>query len=306
MTFLEESEWRSRIEKHAARVDQWLLPRSDRASRGEKHPVFDFLFTYYPFRPSQLRAWSPGVGVRLGGSRATEFLRRKFFEQNSYGVEAHARRLSATRLEGIRWIANLLAITRSRPPSFNCFGLHEWAMLYRAQPSEIRHSVPLRFDITKISEFVEASNLCCTHFDAFRHFTDAAVSLNVTQLSRPSVPDYEQAGCLHSNMDLYKWAMKLSPFVESEIVAECFELAADIREIDMRASPYDLRSLGFEPLKIETPEGRAEYAVCQRRFAERSTPIRAALEDVCRKILRQVAETKISTDQHFSPAINAS
>ena len=27
-----------------------------------------------------------------------------------------------------------------------------------------------------------------------------------------------------------------------------------VRELDMRASPYDLRELGYEPVPIETPE----------------------------------------------------
>ena len=34
-----------------------------------KHPVHDFLFTYYSFRPAQLRRWSPGYGVVLADAR---------------------------------------------------------------------------------------------------------------------------------------------------------------------------------------------------------------------------------------------
>ena len=30
-----------------------------------KHPVHDFLFTYYSQRPAQLRRWHPGYGVGL-------------------------------------------------------------------------------------------------------------------------------------------------------------------------------------------------------------------------------------------------
>ena len=33
-------------------------------SRGERHPVDDFLFEYYPNRPSLLRRWHPGLGRR--------------------------------------------------------------------------------------------------------------------------------------------------------------------------------------------------------------------------------------------------
>jgi hypothetical protein len=40
--------------------------------------------------------------------------------------------------------------------------------------------------------------------------------------------------------------------------------------LDMRASPYDLAALGYPPVRIETPEGRAEYARAQDAFAERA------------------------------------
>jgi hypothetical protein len=78
-------------------------------------------------------------------------------------------------------------------------------------------------------------------------------------------------------MDLYKWAYKLVPLVPSSLVLACFELARDIRVLDMQASPYDLTALGYEPVRIETPEGRAEYAARQRAFAERAAPLRASL-----------------------------
>jgi hypothetical protein len=82
-------------------------------------------------------------------------------------------------------------------------------------------------------------------------------------------------------MDLYKWAFKLAPFAPAELIADCFALARDIREIDMRASPYDFSALGFAPVKIETPEGRAEYERHQRAFAARAEPLRARLLALC-------------------------
>ena len=78
-------------------------------------------------------------------------------------------------------------------------------------------------------------------------------------------------------MDLYKWAYKLIPAVPSDLVADCFELAREVRELDMRASPYDLTELGYEPVRIETPEGKAEYARRQRGFAERGQALRQEL-----------------------------
>jgi hypothetical protein len=155
-------------------------------------------------------------------------------------------------------------------------------MVYKQAQGEVRHADwPLRFASDEIARIVETSTVRCTHFDAFRFFTEEARPLNRVQPERSSIHAFEQRGCLHANMDLFKWAAKLLPFAPSELVADAFELARDIREIDMRASPYDLRVLGYEPIAIETPEGRAEYEREQRAFAARGEPIRARLIAVC-------------------------
>src|SRR6478735_4012732 len=86
-------------------------------------------------------------------------------------------------------------------------------------------------------------------------------------------------------MDLYKWAHKLVPAVSSELVMDCFELARDIRSLDMRAAPYDLRELGYDPLRIETPEGKAQYAAEQRAFSARGQALRERLAVACDRIL---------------------
>ena len=78
-------------------------------------------------------------------------------------------------------------------------------------------------------------------------------------------------------MDLYKWAAKLGPLVPGELWLDCFELACDVRRLDMAASPYDLRDWGVEPVRIETPEGKAEYVARQRAFSRRAEPLRRAL-----------------------------
>ena len=70
---------------------------------------------------------------------------------------------------------------------------------------------------------------------------------------------------------------------------DCLELAADARELDMRASPYDLRDYGFEPIAIETAAGRAEYVRTQQNVAERAAPLRALLADRCELLLATAA-----------------
>ena len=87
------------------------------------------------------------------------------------------------------------------------------------------------------------------------------------------------------SMDLYKHAFRLSPMISSDLVADCFELAWDIRTLDMRAAPYDLLDLGFEPVRIETAEGKAAYVEAQRGFAERGAPLRARLVEECERLL---------------------
>ena len=53
----------------------------------------------------------------------------------------------------------------------------------------------------------------------------------------------------------------------------------------MRASPYDLTDFGFEPIAVEEPAGRAEYARRQSVVAERAAPLRAALLERCERLL---------------------
>ena len=103
----------------------------------------------------------------------------------------------------------------------------------------LRHDWPLRLGTTGTDEVVESHRIACSHFDAFRFFTDSARPLNTLQPGRDDRAAFEQPGCLHAGMDLYKHAFRLTPLVPSELVADCFELAWDIRELDMRASPYD-------------------------------------------------------------------
>jgi hypothetical protein len=286
---LTELEWRERRSLHETRVRAWTDPHQSRAARGEKHPVYDFLFSYYAFRPAWLRRWHPGPGVVLTGEGAREFLQwsgyRETESEFASGIALDTTGLSAQRRRFVLWLRDLLVAMRDRPAFFGCFGLHEWAMVYRQTSDELRHnSYSLRFPGEELARIVERSAICCSHFDAFRFFTTPARSLNKLQPVREDAVRLEQRGCLHANMDLYKWASKLAPFTPSELVADCFELARDIREIDMRASPYDLRALGFPPIAIETPEGRAEYERHQRSFTARGEPLRERLIALCERL----------------------
>ncbi len=288
---LEAAQWKARAHDHAVRVDGFITPHAERARAGQSHPVWDFLFSYYSLKPGQLRCWHPGFGVVLAGDDAV----RRYRDRRGYGVVDAAgvtvsRDHLLSRLETISFIARLLRATAERPAQLNCFGLHEWAMVYRS--GEVRHDrVPLRLGAAGTDAVVDdeiAGPLRCSHFDAFRFFSAEAAPRNAGSPSRAAQHDWEQPGCLHANMDLYKWSYKLSPLIDSETLLDCLELAAAAREIDMRASPYDLSDYGYTPITVEDAAGRAEYVRCQKAITARAQPLRAALLARC-DLLLQVA-----------------
>ncbi|MCI0687202.1 MAG: 3-methyladenine DNA glycosylase [Sporichthyaceae bacterium] len=276
---LDEPDWTARRAAHQQRVEAWIVPHLQRRRRGERHPVLDFLFDYYSYRPAQLRRWDPGPRIELLGPAADEYLRAPNYRRGpAGGAVLDLAAFGPRRAESAQWIRRLVTATAGRPPHLGCFGLHEWAMIYRMPVDQVRHSnQPLRFDPDRITEIVEEQRLACTHFDAFRFFTPSARPRNALAPTRPGQLELEQPGCLHANMDLYKWAYKLAPYVRSELIADSFELAYRIRELDMRASPYDLTSLGYQPVRIETVEGRVEYARQQREFAAEAAMLRDRL-----------------------------
>ncbi|MFD4293323.1 3-methyladenine DNA glycosylase [Rhodococcus sp. NPDC058505] len=278
-------EWGARRDAHQARVDALLGSHLDRQSHGVPHPVVDFLFTYYSLRPAQLRRWHPGYGVLLTGPGAGEYARFSGYRDLGDGVGADPA-LLVKRRSMLEFTAAVLAGTASRPAQLGCFGLHEWAMVYRGGAEAVRHAgTPLRLGPAGTDAVVESMSLRCTHYDAFRFFTADAVGRNETPLSRDEQPRREQPGCLHAGMDLYKWCYKLLPLVDSDLLLRCFESAMAARELDMRASPYDLRALGYDPVPIETPAGRADYVRAQSALADRAAPLRAELLARCRDLL---------------------
>jgi hypothetical protein len=286
---LDHERWTARADAYAERADTFVAPHVKRARAGEAHPVWDFLFSYYSLRPGQLRCWHPGYGVLLAGGEAIRRYRgRRGYTADGVGVTVSQTYLRS-RLDNISFVARLLRATARRPARLNCFGLHEWAMVYH--DGAVRHErVPLRLGAAGTDAVVEgelAGPLRCSHFDAFRFFSADAARRNAGSPSRATQPDWEQPGCLHANMDLYKWSYKLSPLIESELLLDCLELAAAAREIDMRASPYDLRGYGYTPIAVEQAAGRAEYVRCQQAIASRAVPLRAALLARCDLLLQR-------------------
>lgn len=288
-TIIEEEVWINQKRRHEERVGGLLDDYLEARSHHIKNPVMDFLFEYYAFRPANLRRWSPGIENKLRYSDSSLLPEVSELKTHDGLASVDPALFPEKRISSLNWMLGLLEKSQSKRPSFGCFGMHEWAMVYKS--NNIRHSqVPLRMEDQELAEFVESRPLLCTHFDAFRFFTPDAKPMNRFELSREKFQDMEQPGCIHSNMDLYKWAFKLYPWVPSELILEAFELACEARRIDMKASPYDLREHGLDPIKIETEEGRKIYRREQEAIYEKGKPLREKLIGEYRKVLAAVSQ----------------
>jgi hypothetical protein len=286
LSALPAGEWQELARAHQQRADALTAGHRARKARGERHAVEDFLYEYYNTRPSLLRRWHPGAGTALAPSATgpAPHADWRWYTTDADGVVAlDAAGIAADRSATLHFVHRLLAATASRGAFTGCFGLHEWAMVYRA--GERRHAAPLRLGPDGTDAVVEAHPIRCTHYDAFRFFTPAAVGRNRLQPTRATQPALEQPGCLHASMDLHKWALKLGPAVPGDLALDCFELAGDVRRLDMQASPYDLSSYGLPAVAIETVEGKAEYVRRQRGFSDRAAGLRSRLLAVCQQLL---------------------
>ena len=293
LTVISASVWRARTNAHRARAELHTLPARAQRDRGQAHPIADFLFEYYPFPFSLLEQWQPGIGQALDWSGIHEsppppFTHRWYALRNGL-LFADPARLSAKERQRLLWMAELLDATASRAPNLACHGLHEWAMVYRGK--DVRHEKTLRLRLPQadIDAVVETHAICCSHHDAFRFFAEEARPLNRLQPDLETRILLEQPGCLHANMDLYKWAAKAMPWAGSELLLDCFELAVELRDLDMRASPYDLTEWNREPVRIETAEGRRIYENAQKELAMKARPLRTRLLEAIRKTLVQPA-----------------
>lgn len=282
--------WRERADAHLARAERHTLPARNRSDRGMPHPIADFLFEYYPFPFALLEKWHPGVGVALEcDGKTPAWFEGPWYSEEAGALTANPSRLTEKQRQRMTYIAELLEATLDRLPSFACHGLHEWAMVYRGKQVRHEKTLKLRLPQAEIDAVVETRALCCTHHDAFRFFAAEARPFNHLQPTLETRHLLEQPACLHANMDLYKWAAKTMPWAGSELLLDCFELAVELRDLDMRASPYDLTDWGRAAVRIETTDGRRIYENEQRALAARARPLRERLIEVIRKTLRLAA-----------------
>ena len=273
---ISREQWEIARGHHQSIVTVWVEGRLDRRSKGLKNPVEDFMFEYYPISPNKLKTWHPGAFTLLEDvTPDDEIIHSKTVEVTDQGLGMNWGWVSESR-PLIQRDLDLLKATAQRDPQHHCFGLHEWAMVLGSE-NRRHEDWPLRVSSQQIQKTIDEVGLRCTHFDAFRFFTDEAKPLNPLQLTRDSQVNLEQPGCLHANMDLYKLSHRWAPIVGSATVRSCFRLARRIRTLDMQGAPYDLSAMDVTPIQLETAAGRAQFAKLQKRFSGEAQSLRRVI-----------------------------
>ncbi len=280
------TDWLQRAEAHEEKISPWLNAFRKRRETRNRHPVYDFLFEYYQCNKRIVSEWHPPVGYDLEGAAAERFLKDNRYSKSESGIYLNLESITEREISLIKWVEGLLQSAQNQQSLHHCYGMHEWAMVY--QTDSIRHQdTPLRLPALEIQQMVKSQPLRCTHYDAFRFFSKLARPLNHIQPQSSERHVNEHFGCIHFNMDLFKWSYKLHPWISSELMADCFCMAIEARELDMRASPYDLRSYGFEPIAIETPAGRKHYQEEQKQLGIKARELASNMINECRLFLPQ-------------------
>ena len=142
------------------------------------------------------------------------------------------------------FVQNLLSATVARPAQLGGLGLHEWAMVHGIPADDVRHAGwPLRLGSGGTDAVVERHGIRCSHFDAYRFFTDSARPRNALRPSRESQVAMEQPGCLHAGMDLHECTIS-GMSVHSELTG----LARLTSKLGSRAQPNRHRGAGSPSL----------------------------------------------------------
>lgn len=270
-----------------------------------RHPVYNFLIEYYGLKGvkgvRRLARWSPAphpARVLLEGATESDLSNNLLFLRGAMiraeGIEYNPSTFFETddpstlerTARPFLWFQSVLQRTTQAEPVLHCYGLHEWAMLYQpdgAPPppaAQYQAHLPLRVDRATINEAVERKGVRCTHIDALRFFAPAALPLNAhsQEYSRHDQLRLEQPACVHANMDLLKYTLRLRPFVDSTLLQRALHVALQARTLDVAASPYDCwDGYGVEAVPIETAQGRAEYRCRQLALLHAAEPVRRDL-----------------------------
>ena len=179
--------------RHGYDVSSPSPPRLDPAN-----PVYNFLISYYGLRGAKgvrrLSRYSPGMNVVMEGVSADDVPSQlslkhlRFVGGGAGGAYYTAEALDST--AQLRWNRNLMEATQKRAPITNCFGLHEWAMIYGndtaspAPSADYQKGLELRIPQSVVDRTVDSSNLRCSHLDALRMFSEKAKDEQANEFGR--------------------------------------------------------------------------------------------------------------------------
>ena len=257
---LSKAEWTADVDGFKDRTHALLCGG---LHKDPQHPLYNFIFKYYfSMSPKCLTHYSPGMNVLLldtdepdsGASLAQSSWGDPYRPvSRGYVWDPAELAVPATKRRAMSHVLQLLQSIDKKPPSLRCYGLHEWAMVYidgasretAAAPSPKLskfQSLPLRVTSESIRSVLQPDPaapplLRCTHYDAFRFFTDDGRVLNTVNSPVPAryvfscpicrglilgvrcrrehILQLEQPGCIHVQMDLFKWDFSLTCGISS-------------------------------------------------------------------------------------------
>ena len=262
---------------HGARVTPWVGPHLERRRSGVAHPVEDFLFTYYSFSPGALRRWHPGFGAswpspgdppaRRGTATSGRWSgrRRRITSCSSQaagsldeptaltarGHRARARRTSAaSACTSGRWSTGCHP-TRCGTPRGRCGSASRHRRGGRGAPDRAA-----RTSTRSASSPTRPGPLNVLHPGARRPAGVRAAGLPARRHGPLQARLQAQ-----SRGAALTWWPTASSWPATSGSSTCARRRTTVTD------------LGYEPVRIETAEGKPEYAAAQRRFAERGAPL---------------------------------
>ena len=126
---------------HEESVDTLTKAHLDRHARGEKHPVWDFIFDYYRNSPGKFRRWHPGAGIAIAG--ACPHANWKYYVSDGDITWCDTDAFLAKRGKTARYVANLLRATTAHTAHYDCFCLHSWDTRYASKHESFRKSATI-------------------------------------------------------------------------------------------------------------------------------------------------------------------
>ena len=123
--------WKHERDRHIRRINSILGDYLIKKEHQVKNPILDFLFEYYTFRPGLLIRWSPGYQMTLEKMAFKDIEDLVEIRCLPDGMRIDPSAFPTHRVASLDWVIQLIEVTMSRAPSFGCFGMHEWAMVYQ-------------------------------------------------------------------------------------------------------------------------------------------------------------------------------